>query len=616
MANIAIEENGKQIVEVDQKFCIACGACLDVCEHHARSYSDDTKDFFAALKGGEKISVLLAPAFEANYPTEYKKVLGGLKKLGVNHIISVSFGADITTWAYIKYISQHNFTGGISQPCPALVNYIEKYVPNLLHKLVPIHSPLMCAAIYLRNYLHITDKLAFISPCIAKKLEISDPNTNQYVSYNVTFEHLMNYVSMETLFNSEVKDEIEYGLGSIYPLPGGLKENVHWFCGDDLFIQQVEGKSHVYHFFNEYQNRVIHKKELPFLVDALNCSQGCLYGTGISKKMSQSDDIFYQLQKIKTNSKKNSGRSPWVKKKTPNDRLRHLQRQFSSLQLDDFIRTYTDRSKEHIPQEPVPAQINKIYCDLGKISSEKQQINCSACGYKSCIDMVHAIHNHRNVKENCIHFLRDKVLTEKKQAEQIMLDLQNQNDSINKAIKDSQQYFVQMSDAMAETISGNNNNAIQSNDISLKIKDVLTFCNHFSGSFKRITLLLDELEKNNKGIEAIASQTNLLSLNASIEAARSGVAGRGFAVVAEQIKKLSESSKDTANDSNHSKDEIVVAMQKLMDESASLIDTIDSINEKISALVTSTEEISDSVTMLGEISDTLKLRFESLNRIS
>ncbi len=75
-ANIATQEG---YVTVDQDKCIACGECFDVCPHEARDYYDDTDRFFEDLASGKKISVILAPAFLANYPKEYQRVLGYLK---------------------------------------------------------------------------------------------------------------------------------------------------------------------------------------------------------------------------------------------------------------------------------------------------------------------------------------------------------------------------------------------------------------------------------------------------------------------------------------------------------------------------------------------------------
>ena len=68
-ATVAKEnESGLNIIDVDNDKCIACGACFDACKHDARAFFDDTDAFFEALSGGEKISVLWAPAFAANYP--------------------------------------------------------------------------------------------------------------------------------------------------------------------------------------------------------------------------------------------------------------------------------------------------------------------------------------------------------------------------------------------------------------------------------------------------------------------------------------------------------------------------------------------------------------------
>ena len=114
---------------------------------------------------------------------------------------------------------------------------------------MPIQSPLMCGAIYAKKYMKLEDKLAFISPCIAKKYEINDEKNKGYVSYNITFDHLMEYVRRENIKAEPAPNEIEYGLGSIYPMPGGLKENVYWFCGEDIFIRQIEGESMPIIFF-------------------------------------------------------------------------------------------------------------------------------------------------------------------------------------------------------------------------------------------------------------------------------------------------------------------------------------------------------------------------------
>lgn len=148
-------------------------------------------------------------------------------------------------------IQKHNFVGGISQPCPAVVGYIERYIPELIPKLFPVQSPMMCGAIYARKHMGITDKLAFISPCIAKKMEMESERGKGLISYNVTFDHLMKYVRAHNITGPSAKGEIEYGLGSVYPTPGGLKENVFWFLGEDALVRQMEGEKHMYHYLEK-----------------------------------------------------------------------------------------------------------------------------------------------------------------------------------------------------------------------------------------------------------------------------------------------------------------------------------------------------------------------------
>ncbi len=619
-ANIASELERGNIIEVDPKKCIACGACIDACEHNAREYLDDVEPFFEDLKKGKKISVLIAPAFLANYPKDYTKYLGMLKKLGVNRFISVSFGADITTWAYIKYITEHKFFGGISQPCPAVVGYIERYLPELLLKLMPVQSPMMCSAIYTKKYLGVSDALAFISPCIAKKNEIDDPNNHGYVSYNLTFSKLVAYLKDHPVSGAQpYTDEIEYGLGSIYPMPGGLKENVYWLLGDDALVRQMEGEKHMYEYLQRNKDRIKGGRTSYLFVDALNCSGGCLYGTGVDNRKTMNEEVFESIQKIKADSKNENKRSAWGRNLTPKKRLDALNKQFADLKLEDFIRKYTDRSKDCAYKIPTDAEIEAIFHRMRKDSPEKKHIDCGCCGYDTCRDMAIAIYNKFSHRRNCVHYIKDRAYEEKDKAVALADQVQSVQDEMKEkkasVVDEINENFTNLLNSFEQIETVSADNARETGQISESMREVDDFARNLKTVISSIDGLLEKLGANNADVISISSQTNLLALNASIEAARAGEAGKGFAVVAEEIKNLAENSKTTADDSNKNNNDIKESINKLILESEHLTEIVESVNTRAGKLVESSAETTKSIktmkALTNDVEDSLKQVLES-----
>ncbi len=409
-ANLSKIENGKNRIYVDGEKCIHCGHCIETCKHGAREYRDDTERFFADLENGVPISIAFAPAAAVNFGTEINHLLGYLKAKGVEHVYNVSYGADITTWAYLKYIQENQFYGGISQPCPTVVNYVEKYRPELIPYLMPIQSPLICSAIYIHKYLGDSNKIAFLSPCIAKKDEIDSRHTHGQVSYNVTIGHLLEWIKDEPLEAYYAEEEQPpAGLGVIYSMTGGLKINLEQFLGYGELIRQIDGENRTYEYLEEYSERIKAGKRLPFLVDALNCSQGCNFGTATLSKLVHDDDLLFSLQEKKNRKIIPGTDDPFERGESYEERRRRLNSRFQDLDPADFMRAYDEEAAIRQIQVPEEAR-NLIFDEMNKKTGESRKINCYSCGFDSCSKMVEAIYCGYNYKENCVHYMKDENL--------------------------------------------------------------------------------------------------------------------------------------------------------------------------------------------------------------
>lgn len=527
-------------VSINHDLCIGCGTCIDACVHGARTGIDDMPEFFRDLKSGISIVAIVAPAVAVNFSGKDLNLNGWLKSVGVRAVFDVAFGAELTTKSYVEQIKKENPMIMISQPCPALVSFIEIYRPQLIQYLAKADSPMAHTVECIRHfYPEYRDcRIAVISPCFAKRREFDE---NGRGDYNVTMKNLDLYFREHNIdLTSYPQVDYDNPLAEravLYSTPGGLMRTAERFVpGISSKTRKIEGQPAVFEYLAGL-DRSLSSGCKPYyqLVDCLNCEKGCNRGGGSINNNMPLDELEDLVE-----SRARARQEKWRTGGKPSKfALRKLEKTVNAYWKPAiYERVYQDRSVavDKFIKEPNESELQQVYESMGK-HSKSDIYNCGACGYNSCEQMAVAIFNGLNRKENCHHYV------------------------MNLANQDHEKEIREAMNSITEAVRSGSE-ALQSNvrDLQeIRNMNMLT-----TEGIKKLNTKMNGIWDIVGIISNVADQTKIIAFNAELEASSSGEAGKNFHIVATEIRRLSDTIIDSIKEIKNIIDEIQNASDRLI----------------------------------------------------
>lgn len=255
-----------------------------------------------------------------------------------------------------------------------------------------------------------------------------------------------------------------------------------------------------------------------------------------------------------------------------------------------------------------------VNTDVRTMVTESRNIRDSATDFKGALrEALGAVKNASLVLKDSIDDVRAKTVDNTDKVNQIntaISEISQTSQNVAQNAQDITEQTITLSDKIdilfknvaeldksAGLIKTNNENAAaQMSIVMAAAQSSVDAVDGIAEKIQETNLAIDEISKCVSVIEEISSQTNLLSLNASIEAARAGEAGKGFAVVAEEIRHLSDSTAESAQEIKQIIEKVVKLSEVTVDYANKVVRTTEEEQQNISDTQQQFAILSDAVT--------------------
>jgi len=363
--------------------CIACGTCIRECPQKAKAYRNDVAEAARLLAENRRVVASIAPSYVGIFePWERKRLPSALRRLGFAYVAETAVAAGQVAKAGAAYVQGHPHQSHVWASCPAVIEYVRRYRPKDAPLLVPVASPMLAHARWLRQRLGQPIRVIFIGPCVAKKAEAERPECDGAIDLVLTFDELMEWLAQESITLGACEEsqfDESAPQARLYPLPdGALKTagiltqglgssafSATGFAEIDLALDLLAGNSAA---------RVL---------EPLFCNGGCINGPAAATTR----NVYARRFAVENDAPPPGDRNLALAVDDPC--LVDLQLPVPSPALDEISE----------------AAIQAVLAATGK-SAREDQLDCAACGYPSCRDKAMAVVRGMAEPDMCIPRMR------------------------------------------------------------------------------------------------------------------------------------------------------------------------------------------------------------------